>query len=92
MDDMPELYLTGPDTAQWLGIPVHQLKALATALGIAACDGKVGGNCRFRKAQLKELKACAGIMRETGVNTVSAVKVHRALQARAAAKQTEAAA
>ena len=38
MDDMPELYLSGPDTARWLGISVGQLKALSRALGIAACE------------------------------------------------------
>lgn len=87
MDDMPELYLSGPDTARWLGISVGQLKALSRALGIAACEGRVGGVCRYRKAPLKELKSCAGIMNETGVDAPNAVKVHRALQARAAARQ-----
>lgn len=90
MDDMPELYLTGSDAARWLGVTAFQLRALAKALDIEACDGTVGGTCRYRKPHLRELKSCAGIMRETGVDSVASVKVHRALQARAAAKTSEA--
>lgn len=89
MDDMPELYLTSGDTCIWLGIPPYQVTALSDALGFEACGGR-GTPRRYYKAQLRELKSCVGIMRETGVNTASAVKVHRALQARAAAKSGEA--
>lgn len=86
MDDMPELYLTTTDAMTWLGIKSHQLQALRRALGFAACGGK-GSPCRLHKADLQQLRAVVKIMHETGVESTAAVKVHRALQARAAAKQ-----
>lgn len=88
MDDMPELYLTTGDTVIWLGIKPGQFAGLTKALGLTRCQGRGrGSECRWYRADLLKLKPVAKIMCETGIGAIPAIKVLRALLARAAAKQ-----